>query len=188
VIIIGIDPSLSGTGLAVIDTEDALVAYTHTITSKPCAATIEARVQRQARICRELLNTLPNGELLAPAVDLAVIEAPAYDSRTGSQHDRSGLWWRIIDRLLEHHVPVVEVTTGGVKKYATGKGTSPKDTVLLAVARRFPNVDVQNNNEADALILAAMGARHLGHPIDDMPKAHTAALDAVTWPGPQEAA
>lgn len=179
-IVVGIDPSLTGTGIAIIDTEDRLVVDTLTITSKPCPDTIEGRVQRQARICRQLLDHTLGDQSWPP--DLAVIEAPAYDSRTGRQHDRSGLWWRIIDRLLEHHVPVVEVTTGGVKKYATGKGNASKDTVLLHVARRYPHVDVQNNNEADALVLAAMGARALGHPVDEMPKAHTAALDAVKWP------
>lgn len=187
-IVVGIDPSLSGTGLAIIDTEDPLVVDTHTIVSKPCADTIDARVQRQARICREMLDHVPVGYGGWPSADLAVIEAPAYDSRTGHQHDRSGLWWRIIDRLLEHHIPVVEVTTGGVKKYATGKGNAPKDAVLLHVARRYPHVDVQNNNEADALILATMGARALGHPIDEVPKVNAAALDAVAWPNPQEAA
>ena len=32
--------------------------------------------------------------------------------------------------------------------------------------------DITNNNEADAVILAAIGARLHGHPIDDIPKAN----------------
>jgi Holliday junction resolvasome RuvABC endonuclease subunit len=177
--ILGIDPSLTGTGLAVLDTEDRLIVDTHTITSKPANLPgIDGRIQRQARICRELIDHVGEGF----DWDLVVIEAPAYDSRTGHQHDRSGLWWRIVGHALDHQANVVEVTTGGLKKYATGKGNAPKDAVLLEVARRFPHVDVTNNNEADALILAAMGADWAGTPIVDLPKTHRDALAKVEWP------
>lgn len=39
------------------------------------------------------------------------------------------------------------------------------------------------NDEADALVLAAMAHRHLGHPIDELPKTHLAAMDKIRWPG-----
>ena len=177
-IVLGIDPSLTGTGLALLDTNDRLAVETHTIASRPPTLRgIDGRIQRQARICREIIDHAGIGNW-----DLVVIEAPAYDSRTGHQHDRSGLWWRVVGHALDHQAAVVEVTTGGLKKYATGKGNAGKDTVLLEVARRFPHVDVRNNNEADALILAAMGADWAGTPIVDMPKTHRDALAKVEWP------
>jgi hypothetical protein len=43
-------------------------------------------------------------------------------------------------------------------------------------------VDVKDDNEADALWLAAMAADHYGCPLVAMPQAHRAALEAVTWP------
>jgi crossover junction endodeoxyribonuclease RuvC len=58
--------------------------------------------------------------------------------------------------------------------------------VLLAVARRFPDYDVRNNNEADALVLAAMGFDHLGQPLVQMPAPHRAALAAAQWPNHSE--
>ena len=55
--------------------------------------------------------------------------------------------------------------------------------MLLAVAKRYPHVDVQDNNQADALVLAAIGARLAGHPIEDgLPKANVEALAKVTRP------
>lgn len=178
--VLGIDPSLTGTGVALIEEQSDIRAVTvSTCTSgRTTLQGLDGRVQRQARICAEILAFLAGRD-----VDLAVIEAPAYDSRTGQQHDRSGLWWRIIDRFYELDVPVAEVTTGGLKKYATGKGNAKKDEVLVAVVRRYPAVEVDNNNEADALVLAAMGARHIGRPIEEsLPQLNLQALAKVGWP------
>lgn len=172
-IVLGVDPSLTSTGLARVDTDDHLVIDVATVTSKPGNQPgIEGRVQRLARICQHVIAFADLDE-----VDLLVIEAPAFSSRSGQQHDRSGLWWRLIDRALDHGCQVVEVAPTSRAKYATGKGNAGKDEVLLAVAKRYPHVDVTNNNEADALVLAAMGAHLVGHPIDELPKTH---LDALT--------
>lgn len=180
-IVLGIDPSLTATGLAVIDLDDILAPEVHTIASRPGDLPgINGRVQRQARICRQLLDLATVALHQGPP--LVVIEQPAYSSRTGHQHDRSGLWWRIVDRLLEHQADVVEVTPTSRARYATGKGNASKDQVLLAVAKRYPHVDVANNNEADALVLAAMGADLAGRPLVDLPATHRTALDKVVVP------
>jgi crossover junction endodeoxyribonuclease RuvC len=102
----------------------------------------------------------------------------------GSQHDRSGLWWLVLDPVHwdGRARDVVEVPPTCRAKYATGKGNAPKDAVLAAAIRRFPDWDITGNDVADAVILAAMGARHLGHPIDQMPAAHLTAMAAVRWP------
>jgi Holliday junction resolvasome RuvABC endonuclease subunit len=68
-----------------------------------------------------------------------------------------------------------------VKKYLTGKGTAGKDEVMMAVARRFAWFD-GDNNEADALGLAAATADHYGAPMVAMPALNRTALAAVTWP------
>lgn len=172
---IGIDPSMTATGVAIINTGPPLVVETHTVTSKGAAtATLAHRWGRLATLAHEV-------RALAAGADLVVIEAPAYDSRTGQQHDRSGLWWAIVSQLIGV-TDVVEVTTGGLKKYATGTGNAAKDTVLLAVARRYPEVAITDNNQSDALILAAMGARWAGHPIDDLPASHLTPMAHVAWP------
>ena len=119
----------------------------------------------------------------ARGADLVVIEQPAYSQSGGSTHDRSGFWWMVVGRLLAAEVPVAEVTPGGVKKYATGSGSSGKDAVLAAVIRRYPAVAVSGNDEADALVLAAMGARWLGAPLEaSLPAVNLQAMEAVRWP------
>jgi crossover junction endodeoxyribonuclease RuvC len=181
-LVIGLDLSLTGTGIA------SSAGWVGTITSKGKAdATLDHRHSRLHNLRLDIALHIPSGHT-RPA--LIVVEAPAYDSRTGHQHDRSGLWWLVVDWLSNSELAdgwgyrVVEITTGGVKKYATGKGNASKDQVLAAVVRRYPTIEVRNNNEADALVLAAMGARALGHPIDDLPKLNLEAMAAVAWPEP----
>ena len=178
--IIGLDLSLTATGVAIIEIDDGGPFYprTRTVQSSAAGMGIEGRALRMATICN-LIEAHVCGFLPS---DLVIIEQPAFSRTTGHHHDRSGLWWLAVNRALQHSCTVVEVTPGGLKKYLTGKGSAGKDEVLLAVARRFPEVDVANNNEADALGLAAMGADHLGAPLALMPASHRAALDAVAWP------
>lgn len=172
--VVGLDLSLTSTGVAVA-TQDG--AVTDRITSKPTPnATLADRAERLRGIRTRILE-------LARLADLVVIEGPSYGSTTGHQHDRSGLWWLVVSSLEVRHA-VVEVPPSTRIRYALGKGAGSKDDVLTAVIRRYPHVDVNGNDEADALLLAAMGARWLGRPLERQPlaKTHTAALDKVTWP------
>jgi crossover junction endodeoxyribonuclease RuvC len=173
--IIGLDLSLTATGIAIID--DGVTSVS-TVTSKGAkTATLEERVHRLDDIERRILHEIG----IEPA-DLIVVEQPAFSRTTGHHHDRSGLWWRIVSAADFGIGPVAEVAPTTLKKYATGKGNASKDAVLAATVRRFSTIAVANNNEADALVLAAMGADHLSHPIAAMPAAHRVALEAVRWP------
>lgn len=175
--IVGLDLSLTSIGVAIIVNGHAV---TDRIMSKGTRAATLAQRERRLRSLTEKIGTFTTG------ADLVVIEGPSYgQARQGGQHDRAGLWWLVVSHTLGDHIDaadVVEVPPAARAKYATGKGNAPKDQVLAAVVRRYPDVDVTGNDEADALILAAMGARQLGAPIDDMPQLHLEAMVKVTWP------
>lgn len=172
--VIGLDLSLTSTGLAFI--RPAAPAGVQTLKSKGAKdATLAERALRLHNLARDII-------LAALTADVVVIEQPAYNQTGGSHHDRSGLWWLVADALSDEELRLVEVTPQAVKKYATGKGNASKDEVLAAVVRRYPDVEVGNNNEADALVLAAIGARLAGYPIEEsMPLAHLDALSKVRW-------
>jgi crossover junction endodeoxyribonuclease RuvC len=167
--VIGLDLSLTSTGFA---TPDGACR----ITSKGSRG--DSITQRHERLNRLLLRIME----LAHEADLVVIEQPAYSRTQGSQHDRSGLWWLVVDALLYRSVTVVEVAPTARARYATGRGNASKDEVLAAVVRRYPDVAINGNDEADAYVLMAMGLDHLGCPVVEVPKAHRAALDKVDWP------
>ena len=171
--IVGIDLSLTATGVAIAD---AATVTVRTVRSR--GAKGDDLLSRGARL--ELLTSSICG--LCRGAALVVVEQPAFSRTTGHHHDRSGLWWLVVAQLQAMGIPVAEVTPSGLKRYVTGRGNADKDTVLLAVARRFGDVGVTNNNEADSLALCAMGADRFGVPLADMPKSHRTSLDAVRWP------
>lgn len=117
--------------------------------------------------------------------DLVVIEGPAYGSQRGGLqrgvHERAGLWWLATHKLWSCKTTFAVADPTAVKKYATGKGNADKAAVMLAVARRFPWFE-GGEDEADALVLAAMGFDQIGAPLEPMPLTHRAALAAVAWP------
>ena len=174
--IVGLDLSLTSIGIAVIT--DGTATTDRILSKGTKAANLAARERR----LRTLMNKISDHTTNA---DLIVIEGPSYgQARQGGQHDRAGLWWLVVSNTLRwaDAPPLVEVPPAARAKYATGKGNAAKDQVLAAVIRRYPHVMVDGNDEADALVLAAMGARHLGAPIDDLPKVHLEAMVKVAWP------
>ena len=68
-----------------------------------------------------------------------------------------------------------------LKAYATGKGNSRKAAVLDAAQKRYGAI-LPNDNEADALVLRAMGLHWLGQPLAEVPDGHRAALAGAQWP------
>lgn len=173
--ILGIDPSLTGTGLAFID-HAGRVTDLLTITTKATGSGVKERLARFDSVMSEFGSILDFAESV-------VIESPAYSSRSGHQHDRSGLWWAIAGAVIQSDLPLIEVTPTARACYATGKGNAAKDQVLANVVRRYPDADVQDNNQADALVLAAMGWHMTtGSPLVDLPQTHTRALAKVVRP------
>ena len=182
--VIGIDPSLTGTGIAVLRTASVIEpSATCTIGSKGHRDdTFTARLQRLEQLTDQITEH-------AAGAELAVIEYPTLSQgRQGGHLDRHGLWWMILARLHDWEVPVAVVTASARACYATGRGNAAKDQVLAAVVRRYPTVDVQDNHQADALVLASIGARHLGVPVEEsLPRTHLRALDKVAWPAGSKA-
>lgn len=182
--VVGIDSSLTSTGLVRLF-GDYLNGggVAHRVRSKPAGGAIAARVARLDAVAGEIVRFV-----LSEPTDLAVIEGPAYGTagKSGSMHDRSGLWWLIVFALTQAGVKVMEVPPTSRIKYATGVGGGPKgskDQVLTAVVRRYPQFDISGNDQADALLLAAIGRRLLDDPIElSLPKANLEALDKLSIP------
>ena len=164
----GIDVSLTGTGVATL-------AGTTLITST--GRRKDSIAQRRTRIKGIVDEVL----LAAGVIDMAVVEGPSHHSVGGSVWDRAGLWWRIVDRLCAEDIPVAVMPPMSRAKYATGNGGSRKDAVLDAAQRRYGAV-LDNDNEADALVLRAAGLDWLGQPLAEVPAGHRAALAGCQWP------
>lgn len=169
-LVVGLDLSLTGTGLAHMRGTEAV---TDTIAPPPNRQT---GLPRLRWLRTELVALIGQPDLL-------VVEGPSYSSFGRGTHDRAGLYWLILDALWNRGIPVAVAPPANLKQYATGKGggkTASKDAVLLSAARRYPTF-TGDNNAADALWLAAMGTAYLtGQHV--VPVAHQAALAKVNWP------
>lgn len=178
--VVGLDLSLTGSGVAAIYSRDTgeTGVYVQEYGSKPTTADLAARGARLRKVATPVLNA-------CQGANLVVIEDLFMGAGTGAQLDRAGLWWIIVNSLTANGLPVVAVTNNHLKMYAVGKGGgkgTDKDAVLAQVIRRYLTVDIKSNNTCDALVLAAMGARHLGFPVEgSLPDTHLRAMGAVKW-------
>jgi Holliday junction resolvasome RuvABC endonuclease subunit len=165
----GLDISLTGTGIATL-------GGTARVPTK--GRRKDTLVERNARM-KHITNTVLEE---VGTVDLACVEGPVgYATPGGSTWDRGGLWWRIVAALLERDIPVAVISPTARAKYATGSGASRKAAVLDAARRRYGAI-LESDDEADALILRAMGLHWLEQPLAEVPDGHRAALSGCQWP------
>lgn len=165
----GIDVSLTGTAVA------TLGGTVRIPTTGRRADPLTARHARLVGIARRVLTEVGT-------VDLAVIEGPAHRAgHMSGHHDGSGLWWLIVDGLLDRDIPVSVMPPACRAKYATGNGAARKAHVMDAVRRRY-GAAVATDDEADALALRAAGLDWLGYPLATVPDSHRTALLGAAWP------
>lgn len=183
--VIGIDLSLTSPAIALVrngEFED----YCNPKSKGTKKDTLSDRARRLDRLSQELIAFIHSTRAECFEIDLAVIESPSFGSRHGSAHDRSGLWWLIVDYLHRNKIPVAMVSPAARAKYITGNGRSDKDVVLAHAIERYVVLDgprIPNDDVADAVGLADMGARRVGQPVPcDMPEANLAAMNGVAWP------
>lgn len=169
--VVGLDVSLTATGIA------SSTGWCRTVgRSNVTSAPLLVRLALVSELAESIIRH-------TGAPDLVVIESPAFSRSGGGSLERHALWWTVVRRLVGNDVAVAEVGPTTLKRYATGKGVAKKSAIVEMVPRRWPQyICGGDDNMADAVVLCAMGADHLGQPLAVMPKDHRAALDSVKWP------
>jgi len=169
----GLDLSLTGTGVALTDGSTALIK---TGSLRGC--------ERLAHIRHEVTSLVfaPDGAM----VHLVVIEDYAAHS-PGNEAPKAELHGVILLALYDWSIPVALVNPATLKKYATGKGTAKKEDMKLAAYKQFGR-EFPSNDECDAFFLRCMGLEATSgvlrrdHNTDAMRKARAEALTKVEWP------
>ncbi len=178
-LVIGLDLSLTSTGIAGVDWADALRPKS-TLRGHP----------RLAWIVNEIADRVRRA-------DLAVIEGAAYGhGAQAGHHELAGLWWMVTQSLWRRAIPYAVIAPSQLKVYACGTANPaadyPKATrskvakgmVRDAVAQLF-GLECEGSgryDKADAAVLAHMGRDWLGHPAAALPERHRRALTAAAWP------
>lgn len=178
--VLGIDPSLTATGLSWIDSEATTVGVQTLRSTGRRGDSLARRSARLDTLDQGLLSTLEHLGI----VELAVIEGPSMGSVGGSSFDRAGLWWSYVSILLDRGIQVAVCAPTTRIKWATGSGratASTKSDVAVAASRLFPDVSADGDNEWDALCLATIGAQRLGWAVPSRAH-HVHAQTAIVWP------
>lgn len=158
--IVGVDFSLTATGVcAITDGEAECVTF-----GSKKEDSWDLFPERVQSIGAQISEWAAEREL-APAW---VIESPAFAAKSSSLDRMFGGWWLLVDYMIGDcgwDTPLL-VSPARLKKFATGKGNASKRDVERAVWRGFPDVHIGDDNQADALVLAAIGAAAWGEPFN----------------------
>jgi crossover junction endodeoxyribonuclease RuvC len=138
---VGIDPS-SKTGLVIIDKQGNII-NTQDVTTK-----VKEDPQRFSDIAEKIIDELEPNDLIA-------IEGFSYGSKGKGVSFQYGLGWIIRHLLLERGYRYTEVPPTSVKKFATGKGNTKKDEMVLPIYKKW-GFEHTSDNVRDAFVLAQM--------------------------------
>jgi Holliday junction resolvasome RuvABC endonuclease subunit len=119
--------------------------------------------------------------------DLVLIEAPLTFGIENSTdgYDRYCVFVAVCSWAASQRIPYLVVHNQTRSKWATGRGGSSKEDVVAAVRATWKpwRHHIRNDDIADALTLAEMGARHCGEPLHFPPRRrHIEALAGLDWP------
>lgn len=145
--IVGIDPSLTGTGVVILDDGGYMVTQKLIATSlKDC---IEKRFDS---IISDIKNLFfDNG------TDYKIyIEGISFNSKGNNLAQICGLHYFIRWNLWLHKYQVKVVPPKTLKKHITGTGNGKKNLMLLKVYKKW-GIEFDDDNLADAYGLARMG-------------------------------
>lgn len=168
VTILGIDPSLTNTGLCWGDGDEHFsdrIGYK--IPKGASIRKIHARMERVETLADLIDCTLGDARayfdpetIPSDYIQLTLVEAYSFGSRNGGEY-LGELGGAVRTLLRRHSKDVIEVAPTMVKKFATGKGNAKKEVIIGHVQKRW-NVLFDNSDEADAYVLYRIGLCYAG--------------------------
>jgi crossover junction endodeoxyribonuclease RuvC len=137
---VGIDPSTK-TGIVRINSNGKV--WCEEITTK-----IKNDPQRFIDIAEQVLGWICER-------DIVCIEGFSYGSKGKGVSTQYGLGWVIRAELIKRGFNYIEVPPTSVKKFATGKGNTKKDEMVLPIFKKW-GFEHTSDNVRDAFVLAQM--------------------------------
>jgi crossover junction endodeoxyribonuclease RuvC len=148
-VFIGIDQSLTKTGIVILKNKSMEMLYSGLIESEPKKG-IEP-IYRMLEIKESLRKIIQQYKPVQ-----GIIEGFGFSSRGRSIFDLGGLGYIIRELFVEENIFLLVIAPATLKKYVTNKGNCKKDLMLLNVYKRW-GVEFNDNNLADAYGLARIG-------------------------------
>ena len=145
---VGIDPSTK-TGFVILD-ERGNVRCEKEITAKS-----KNDPERFIEITEHIFNHIKPDDRIA-------IEGFAYGAKGRAISTMYGIGWAIRIALNREGIKYTEITPGSLKKFATGKGNTKKDEMVLPIYKKW-DFEGLSDNTRDAFILAQIMRYADGH-------------------------
>lgn len=162
--VIGIDPSLTSTGLVSIC---GGVIKELAIKSKPCKEKNPTTETIRIMKIRDDISLFVRS-LFPPS--LVLIEGMAFMARnTSALVQLAALNYYIRELLIKHEIPFVIVAPTSLKKFAALKGNVDKNVVMLEVFKRW-GFSPDGSDIADAFVLTQIGLALCGQPTKPLVK------------------
>ena len=150
--IIGLDLSLTGTGVVVL--KDSKMLHSELITTKPpTEKTALTELKRLLGIVDKIKKNITKY-----TADIVVIEglSMGMSFKTVSILQLAGLNYMVREMLFENNNKFEIIPPTVLKKFISNKGNSPKELVMLETYKRY-GVSFEDNNLCDAYVLSRIG-------------------------------
>ena len=141
---IGIDPSLTGTAVVVLN-EEAKILRQELISTKA-----KDMIEKRMSIILDKVK-----KEITSKDDIVYIEGLSFGSSGQATLDLSGLHYLITVMLHVDNIIFKNIPPGTLKKYVTGNGRAKKNLMLLKVYQKFGQ-EFTDDNICDAFCLARM--------------------------------
>lgn len=151
-IILGIDPSISGTALAWGSTEAEVEIVR--FSSKNLGKSPDLRIKRL-----ELLMEQVKAQIAQIQPKVAVIEHYSFGSINGGEY--LGEWGGLLRWHLLDFCPVYEIPPSSLKKFITGSGNAKKDAMVSFVSAHWRRA-FTTNDHVDAFAVYQFALRMAG--------------------------
>jgi len=145
--VVGLDPSLTSTGIALLRCGNEL---------EPITTAIKTNLTGISRLMhiRDYVKKYSEG------ADLVVVEGYAF-SKGDHAHAKGELGGVLRLMVVDSGINLLEVTPNQLKKFATGEHNASKEKVAVGVYKRWGK-EFKENDETDAYVLAEIGRAYLG--------------------------
>lgn len=74
-------------------------------------------------------------------------------SSSSAAHIYCGMRWQVREEAYAHGITVYDYSPTAIKKHWTGKGNADKKLMTATTIMRFPELELHDDNEADALAI-----------------------------------
>jgi len=150
---VGVDPSLTGNAIVIIDERGEYIEGKLIASHKDCYLNGEQRVWDVFNQVKYIANVV--------RLDSVYIEGLSYMSVSPTLFERCALLYSILMFLLEREVKYKIIPPMTLKKFVTGHGHAKKDQMMTAIKDRW-GMEFTDDNLADAYGLARMALTNRG--------------------------